>query len=877
MNSSAPRKMLVSLADPMAADVARCGGKSAGLHKMTSAGLPVPPGFVVTTEAFESVIGEQEAFRLALSKLNECAESAALREGALAVRAAVLSCTLPESFAQDVIHAWETWTKASPVAVRSSATAEDLANASFAGQQDTFLSIETKSALLEAIRGCWASLFTERAVVYRRTNGFDDAQVSMAVVIQCMVKADAAGVLFTADPLSGQRGISVIEAVAGLGEALVSGHVTPERYRVRGRDARVLERLSAQGMAIENGQGLLEDQTLRELNALGRQAESEANSPMDIEWAVEKNEIWLLQARPITTLWPLIEGKPLPGWRVFLSFGHMQVYTAPLSRVAISTFRRMAPFRRDPRTGLSDLIRCSGERVYIDVTPALGHAVFRKLLPILLSNVSEPIAERIKVAAAREEMRDLPPDEHANLQKIFPVIFGLFGQAIRNMATNPQQVRETFFGELEALIQQLNERLAQASTLEQRLEVFDNQLSTLLVDIMALLIPRLFPALMINKLMPRLASWLDPNVDHRLLLQGLEGNITTEMDMALADLGDIARDEPLLCAALESEDPHAAIEALRAIPSCNAFFHAWDAFLARHGHRGAGEIDAGVPRWREDPRIPLRSIAGALGRPRGALRQQHRSLAERAIACKDKLIQAAREKPLGFLAAPLTAGLIDRLRTLLGAREHHKFYLILVIDRLRAVVLDAGRFLKNADALADRDDIWLLELPEIRAAIREVEQGRRPNLRLLVEERRASRDKSAHATPPSVMTSEGESIAFTGNRDIPANSLAGTSVSGGLYEGTARVVYDPAKEELAAGEVLVARFTDPGWTPLFGHAGALVMEVGGQMTHGSVIAREIGIPAVVAVEGATAKIRSGDRIRVDGERGFVTILEGAVA
>ena len=756
-------------------------------------------------------------------------------------------------------------------------TAEDLANASFAGQQDTFLAIETQAALLEAIRGCWASLFTERAVVYRRTHGFDNANVSMAVVVQCMVQADAAGVLFTADPITGQRGISVIEAVAGLGESLVSGHATPERYRVRGRDACVLERLSTQGTKIENGQGLLEDRILHELNALGRRAEADANGPMDVEWALEKNKVLLLQARPITTLWPLVEGEPLPGWRVFVSFGHMQVNTAPLSRVAISMFRRMAPVGRDPQTGLSKLIRNAGDRVFIDMTPALGRAPFRKLLPMLLMNVSEPIAERIRVATQREELRDMPAHERANLQRVLPVIFGLLLRALRNMASNPQQVRQTFLGELDAIIQQLNGRLEKAATLEKRLVVLDDELGNLLANIMSSLIPRLMPAMIINKFMPRWTAWLDPDIDSRLLLQGLEGNITTEMDMALADLGDIARDEPLLCAALVSEDPRAAIEALRNNPNCKTFFQAWDAFLARHGHRCAGEIDAAVPRWREDPRIPLRSIAGALERPRGALREQHRQLARRAEECRDKLVMAARKKPLGFLAAPLTAGLVDRLRTILGAREHHKFFIVLALDRMRTVVLEAGHFLHNADAIAHADDIWFLELAEIRNAVQDVGRNRPLDLRALVAERRAVREKFAHVTPPSVVTSEGEAIALTERRDIPANSLAGTSVSGGLYEGTARVVHDPAKEELAAGEVLVARFTDPGWTPLFGHAGALVMEVGGQMTHGSVIAREIGIPAVVAVEGATARIRSGDRIRVDGERGFVTILEGANA
>jgi pyruvate,water dikinase len=844
---------------------------------MITAGLPVPPGFVVTTTAFESIIGQDEGFRQAVSKLNECASVAALSEGATTVRNAVMACALPEAFARDVIQAWETITQNAPVAVRSSATAEDLANASFAGQQDTFLSIETQRELIEALRGCWASLFTERAVVYRRTHGFGNAQISMAVVVQRMVQADAAGVLFTADPLSGQRGISVIEAVAGLGEALVSGHVTPERYRIRGRDGVVLKRLSTKGEPLKTNQGVVSERALHELNVLARKVEANAKCPMDVEWAIERNRVWLLQARPITTLWPLPEGKPLPGWRIYLSFGHIQVYTAPISRVGISMFRRIAPLRRDPLTGMSTLVRNVGERVYMDVTPALSRQPFRTLLPKLLRTASEPIAERLKTAAEREELRNIPDGERADLTKIAPIMIGIAGRSLRSAFVNPHQERDAYVRELEEIIRHQSERLADANNLEKHLDILFDDFGTLLVEIMKNMIPCMLPAMIMTKIVPLLSKWIAPDIDHRLLLKGLEGNITTEMDMALADLGDIARDEPLLAAALKSENLVAQIDALRSDMACEPFFRGWDVFLSKYGHRCAGEIDPGVPRWREDPRIPLRSIAGALERPKGALREQHQLMTHRALECRDQLITAAKGKPFGFLLAPFTTQLVDRMRLLLGAREHHKYFMVLAIDRLRTVVLAAGSCLQRARALKSSDDIWFLELPEIRDAVKEVGLGRVPALQKLVEERRALRDKFANMSPPAVLTSDGESIAFVDKRDLPANSLAGTAVSGGIYEGVARVVHDPGREELGAGEILVAQFTDPGWTPLFGHAGALVMEVGGQMTHGSVIAREIGIPAVVAVEGATSRIRSGDRIRVDGERGFVTILEGIVS
>lgn len=867
--------MLTSLDAPLAGDVAASGGKSVGLHRMLAAGLPVPLGFVVTTTAFDAVIGQNTNVRTAIANLQQCAPGSSLRDGAHAVREAILACPLPDEFADEIAKAWESITKNAPVAVRSSATAEDLANASFAGQQDTFLSIETRRELLDAVRRCWASLYTERAVVYRRAHGFDMAHVSMAVVVQQMIPAESAGVLFTADPLSGHRGISVVEAVAGLGEALVSGHVTPERYRIENKSGRIISRIGAKGQTLEVDGGLLPEHALAQLSKLGRQTEGKNKMPMDLEWAFAKNKIWLLQARPITTLWPLPEGKVLPGFRVYVSLGHIQVYTAPFSHVGSSMFARVIPFGRDAQTGYSQLIHRIGGRMYVDFTPALSRQPFRRLLPRLLENASEQIARRLEVAAKRKEIDLVPEHSRVPIGRVFPLLLRFFSQSFKNARANPESVRAAYLQKLESIARIQGERLARAHTLDERLDVLFDDLGHTLVDLAREAIPHLVPAMVMSKLVPKLAAWLDSNMDSRLLLQGLEGNITTEMDMSLADVADVARDLPAIVAALKDVEPVRRLEEMRNDPENAAFFQAWSKFLEENGHRSVGEIDPGIARWREDPRIPLRSIAGALERPRSALRAQHRALTRQAEECRDKLVAAARKKVFGATLAALTEGMISRMRILLATREHHKFYMVQTIDRLRTVTLEAGRFLHDAEIIQSVDDIWFLELEEIRQAVKRVNSGRKEPLHDRVSQRRASQEKYVHMNPPAVMTSDGEVIQYVDGRVIPPNSLAGTSVSGGIYEGTARVVFDPANEELGAGEVLVARFTDPGWTPLFGHAGALVMEVGGQMTHGSVIAREIGIPAVVAVDGATTKIRSGDRIRVDGERGFVTVLGGA--
>lgn len=869
---------LYTISDPAVSDTAIGGGKAAGLHRLISANLPVPEAYCVTTRAFDDVVAIHPAFQRAIRHLDSARDDTSLFEGARALREVILAIELPRSFADHLIEMWQMDLGGTHVAVRSSATAEDLEGASFAGQQDTFLSIGSAPALLGAVRKAWASLFTNRAVTYRKSRGFPNDRVSMGIVVQRMVAADCAGVLFTADPVSGRRGVTVVEAIRGLGEAFVSGHVTPERYQIRTSDGHVYTRLGSDGARLAEDSGLLSGRTLEELRRLSARAEAHAKTPLDIEWATERGRVWLLQARPITTLWPLPEGSFPEGLRVLASFGHLQVYTSPLSRVGSSMFRRIIPFGRDERTGMSAFVRVAGDRLYVDTTPLLASEPFRTVFPAIVANASEPVAARLAAAKERPELSMLPPEGRIRLRDAATGILPVISKSIRVMLDDPRSAKDAYLQELHGRLAEQGERLSRAQTVSERVDIlFDELGEQARWMLYRALMPRMVPALLLSKLMAQLVPRLMDGQDHRPLLQGLEGNVTTEMEFALADLSDLARDVPALTLALRSDDAVEQLRALRGEPACRPFFDAWDAFLARHGHRSVGEIDPGVPRFREDPRLLLRSIAGALERPKGALRAQHHELRQKALLLRDELVAAAQSGPTGSLGGKLTGALIDRMRTFLGLREEHKFVMVVTIDRLRAVVREAGGYLREAGSIDAEDDVWMLDLHEIRDAARAASKGAPQKLQSLVAERKRARALHETASPPAVITSEGEIIAAPPVRDAPPGSLAGTPVSGGVYEGIARVVFDPARETLGAGEILVTRFTDPGWTPLFGHAGALVMEVGGQMTHGSVIAREIGIPAVVAVEGATKKVRSGDRVRVDGDRGLVTVLEGGAA
>ncbi len=865
---------VLNLESARAADLTLTGGKAVGLHRLFALKLPVPAGFVVTTHSFtEALAADAELRRITTAiDLTPSAETEKLRTLAAEARKRVLAQPLSETLTRALVDAWTSVTGRAAVAVRSSATAEDLADASFAGQQDSFLNVIGERALAEAVLKCWASLFTERAVVYRRRHDIGSASLSIAVVVQRMVKADAAGVVFTADPLTGRRDVTVIEAVAGLGEALVSGQTIPERLIVIGK--KVTERIGVDGRPMANQSALLTDAQATFLAHLGATTAAHAAQPMDLEWTIENGQLWLVQARPITTLWPVPEGVASQGWRTYVSFGHLQVNTDALSRIGSSMLRRLVPLSHDVKTGVSSLLALSGERIYVDATPMLARWPFGRLLPKMVQSGSPAIAARLEAIADREELRAFPASERVSVWGGLRILATVLLRAISVLWGEPEAERRRYVAGIEEFIASQEKSLNATDSVLGQLDAVLLQFRTMGTRLLFhLAFPRVFPALALEKLLTPLVSKLVPAADAQVLFQGLEGNITTEMDLQLADLADAARGVPPLVEALKSQVPVEAVMGLQTNPTFEPFFDLWTQFVERHGHRSAGEIDPAVPRWSEDPRVPFQSVVGALGHAPRELRQRHTALRKNAEALQKKLVAAASTRRLGFLFAPALTGLLKRLRMLHGVREHHKFAIVKTIALVRKVTLRAGAILVDSKILRHIDDVWLLELDELRATLADLERGESVSLVTLIEARRASWSRFKTLSPPAVITSTGEVIRVAPRGDAPVDTLVGTAVSSGQYEGIARVVYDPGTDRLEPGEVLVARFTDPGWTPLFGHAGALVMEVGGQMTHGSVIARELGIPAVVAVEGATSSIQTGTKVRVDGDRGWVTVCK----
>ncbi|MEV0307139.1 PEP/pyruvate-binding domain-containing protein [Nonomuraea fuscirosea] len=842
--------------------LAEVGGKAANLGELTRAGLPVPPGWVLTTEAYRQVALDLET----------SGEDLAAR-----ARRHLLQAPVPDDVREEILKAYATLGDDVPVAVRSSATAEDLPFASFAGQQDTFLNVVGGAAVVDAVRRCWASLWTDRAVAYRESNGIDHAAVRLAVVVQAMVDARVAGVMFTANPVTGRRHEAVIDASPGLGEAVVSGAVNPDRFLVF--DGRILERhagdkrlviRSLPGGGTErvetayDGLCLTDDEVLR-LAELGNRVEKHYGSPQDTEWALDDDgRLWLTQARPITTLYPLPE-RPRPGLRVYFSVNVAQGVMGPLTPMGQAAFRVIsaggaglaghAP--ADPLDGAA-FMTSSGERMWIDLTTAVRSRNGRAILPRALT---------LGEARAVPVMERLFEDPRLSLADSSrrPFLRGL-ARFIRNVRL-PSRVLTALTSPRRALA--LTVRLGEE--LDRRLGVPASATPAQRLDHAERVLVRTFP--LIISVMPlaitgyglfALASKLSgvPINEMGDVLRSVPHNPTTEMDLELWRLATRVEPEPFKELTVAELVRRYQEERLPPVAQREI-----TAFLATYGHRGVAEIDLGVPRWSEEPAHILGVLANYLrmdGDPDLAPAAQFARGEREARAAIAHV--AARARLKGRWRAAVVRFGLGRTRRYAGLRELPKFYLVKTLAAIRRSLLVVGEHLVARGVLDAAGDVFFLDLRETRAAL-----SSSADLRELVARRRETYERERRRRHvPRVLLSDGtepESLA----QPAADGALTGTPASAGTVTGVARVVLDPIGAHLEPGEILVCPSTDPGWTPLFLTAGGLVMEMGGAMSHGSVVAREYGIPAVVGVADATHRITSGQEITVDGAAGTVTL------
>ncbi|MEE9279710.1 MAG: phosphoenolpyruvate synthase [Myxococcota bacterium] len=887
-----------SLAEVGRGEIAEVGGKGANLGEMVRQGLRVPEGFCLTTAAYRQLLegcdrGRLDELFTALDRLDvERPED--VRILAAEIRVFLRSAPMPAEVERALVEAWEAHGAAGAWAVRSSATAEDLPDASFAGQQDTYLNVQGRAMLLDRVRRCWASLFADRAIVYRANAGFPQRRVALSVVVQRMVPAEISGIMFTVDPISQARSLMAINAGFGLGEALVSGRVALDLYTVDKSAMRIVSReIADKRLAIRPAAGggtaeehvaeershepaLNDDQIVR-LAELGMRLEEHFGAPQDVEWCIADGELHFVQTRPITTLYPLVEELPDDGTlHVYACFNHIQVMTDPIKPLGRSCIRLVIPFGKHGAVSVdSPYLVAAGGRLYVDPTELLRHRAAGRRLPEGLRAADELMGRALAEVVRRPEFRaQARSGPRASLlfvlrEYLLPVALRVFAWLLLRRTTGVLAARTAWIQrEVEAERKTL-EVLEPAQRLGHVCEVLGGLFPRKLVRPLAPVLAAGFVAqLLVAALCGRALD--DPDVV--ALGRGLPDNVTTDMDLVVGDLADVARQSPGVSARIRERPNASVLPELEEIEGGRLFREQFASFLERYGMRGPSEIDISRPRWSEEPTPLLQSIAGNLSREEpGGHRRHHERLMREAEEAGERLIRAARRGLWGPLRAALVRRLVRVQRELMGGREHPKFLLVAFLDLAKRVILDQAEVLRDRGVIDSVEDVYFLELGELLA----LAEGRplSEDVSALVARRAAEHARFEKLYPPRVLTSDGEVIVARHERDdLPAGALAGSGVSAGVVEGRARVVLDPCDSVLEHGEVLVAPFTDPGWTPLFIHAAGLVMEVGGLLTHGSVVAREYGIPAVACVPDATRLIRSGQRIRVDGDRGYVEIL-----
>jgi phosphohistidine swiveling domain-containing protein len=837
--------LVLSLDEIRATDAAIAGGKGANLGELIAAGFRVPNGFVLTTAAYGVA-----ARSASVDPADPTSAAARLRAG-----------DVPPAVAIAALDAYRSM-GGGKVAVRSSATAEDLPGASFAGQQDTFLDVEGDESLLDAIRRCWSSLWNERAVAYRHEHGLDDHGVALAVVVQRMVDAVAAGVMFTAHPINGRRGTAVIDAAPGLGDAVVSGAVDPDHHVVDVSAGQITERV------VRHERPVMTDALILELAEVGRRIERRFGRPQDVEFAVDGDErLWIVQARPITTLYPLPDEVP-SDTRVYFSISVAQGYFAPITPMGMEVFlaigRRVGATFAGDRTSSAiarSPVVVAGERPFVDVTAVLRDQVGRDFL------------ERVSaIGEARSSVvfRKLGTDPRfaasrgrrvRSVRRILPVILrSRIPMRSLRLWVSPDRSRSRLIRDIE---QGTRIHIPAGATASERLDAVEEFMRVVPPFVFPRLLPLVVAGMMSYVTAGRLLGGRAGPEELMTLSRGLPNNPTTEMDLALWELTKHIRADAASRELLTSRTAAELAEAYRAGQLPPVLQTCLSVFLDRYGFRSVGEIDLGVARWSEDPTHLLGVISNYL------------LLADDALAPDAQFRRGARDAEatttalLGRVRGPrrlILRFLLGRARALMGSRELPKYMLIRnVFTPIRAMLRPVGVELAATGRVAVPEDVYFLTLAEARQAIAGAD------MRETVAEQRAEYGREiARRHVPRVLLSDGTDAEVALVEPVEGD-LHGSPASPGVVTGKARVIRSPHGAHLEPGEILVAPSTDPGWTPLFLTAGALVMEMGGMMSHGAVVAREYGIPAVVGVAGATERIVTGDSITVDGAAGVVSM------
>ena len=679
------------------------GGKGANLGELSRIeGIRVPDGFCISTEAFKRILGETSSINELLEQLSllKIEDRDKISEISGELRLRLEGIAIPEDIDEEITRFLSRLGEKHAYAIRSSATAEDLPTASFAGQQDTYLNIIGKEAILKHISKCWASLFTERAIIYRLQNGFDHRKVHLSVVVQKMVLPRAAGILFTADPVTSNRKVLSIDAGFGLGEALVSGLVNADIYKVR--NGKVIDKkIPAKKLAIyalkdggtkeqviepgqQNGQVLTDEQILR-LEGVGRRIEEHFGCPQDIEWCLADDTFYIVQSRPITTLYPIPEANDQEN-HVYVSVGHQQMMTDPMKPLGMSIFRL---------TSFGPRFKAGG-RLFVDVTPMLASPDGREAL---LNNMGQhdPLMKDALMTLIERGgfIKSLPEDKKeqspAKSNKSASSVDSQ-AQIGNNPAIIPDLIKksQTSIEELKQKIQ----RKSASDLIEFILEDIQ-ELKRILFDPQssAVFMAAINASAWINE---KMNEWLGEKNAADTLSQSVQNNITSEMGLALLDVADAVRPYPEVIDYLHHVKDNNFLDELVKFDGGQEIQDAIYAYLNKYGMRCVGEIDITKTRWSENPAALVPMILNNIKNfePDASHRKFEQGLQE-ALKKEQELLDRLKQLPDGEQKAKETKGKIDLIRNFIGYREYPKYGMVSrYFVYKQALLKEAGRLVQ---------------------------------------------------------------------------------------------------------------------------------------------------------------------------------------
>ena len=879
-------------------DIALVGGKAANLGVLARADLAVPPGFVVLTSAYQEFL-IANGIQITIEELAEridLLEPDSIEQASQSIRLLIEQGAMPDELAEAIIAAYAQIGDGA-VAVRSSATAEDLPGASFAGQQESYLNIDGSEHVLAAVRRCWSSLWTARAIVYRAQRGIKAGDVSMAVIVQQMIAADVAGILFTVNAVSGAQDEMIIEAAWGLGEAIVGGRVNPDMIVVDKMTGKIRQMQVGEKaiMTVPVAGGTAEVEVdsqkracaalsaeqISEVARVGSVVESLFGVPQDIEWAIAGEQLYILQARPVTTLtasvtkdeqkevartpgapgddtWDRGKDKPPQPFDLWTRTNFGENLPFPVTPLTSTGFPLIMGQNTDPAQAGAQVARRFYGRLYIN-EGAVMHMLSEDYgLPSFL-------IDSMWGSSRRGKHKSKGKFRPWRLMRRIPSLLRMLSQQRKKgNRQGGKQTPEQFFTQIDGWVndfmqsdlQSLDDRALWAEGIpawkERGAYVMNKNIAIST------------PSAVMFGLLERLVGWWAKRkeITHDLVT-GISGVYSAEVGPMLWRMAQALRDAGLAGVVLDNSSEGALAE-LRQAREARPFMEQFEIFLQRHGHRCPNEVELLHPRWAEAPQQVIALLAGYLQAgdsidPEEAERRQRQRRAE-AVAMVEKRLDPVRRK--------IFRAVLARAQKAVRVRDNSRYYVTKFYFPTRKIFALLGQRWAERGWLQQADDIFFLTVGELERLVADGDPmalGR--DLYELVTDRRLAYEYWFTVVPPDVIGPDGQPVV---EEEKEATVLEGIAVSGGRMRGIARIVLDPRQAvRLHAGEILVTQATDPGWTPIFPLVSGLVLEIGGQLSHGAIVAREYGIPAVLNVQGAMRRIRDGQVITVDGNTGRV--------